>query len=52
MTEFMNRLPASRREQVDGHAQDYRQRFRLQQQAPAETVQLPDGSLCLRLRLL
>lgn len=52
VTEFLARLPASRRETVDASAAEYRRRFRQQQQTPAETVQLPDGSMCLRLRLL
>ena len=52
VTEYLPKLPQSRRTQVDAAAQEYRQRFRLQQQTPAELVQLPDGSRCLRLRLL
>lgn len=52
VTEYLPRLPQSRRSRVDEAAPLYRQRFRLQQQTPAEKVQLNDGRLCLRLRLL
>ena len=52
VTEFLPKLPQSRRALVDAAAPEYRARFRLQQQTPAESTCLPDGRLCLRLRLL
>ena len=49
---FERRIPHSRRERMDRAAASMGPRFRQEQLAPADTVTLPDGSACLRLRLL
>lgn len=48
---FGRRIPQSRRERMDGAAGGYRARFRQEQLATAEAVDMPDGTACLRLRL-
>lgn len=49
---FLNRIPASRREQIDAVAETWRRLFRTEQQTLAESFPLSDGGLCVRLRLL
>lgn len=48
---FARRIPASRRERVDARAEAYRERFRQERLTPADALTLPDGSVCVRLRL-
>lgn len=48
---FGRRIPQSRRERMDREAGAYRARFRQEQLATAEALDLPDGAACLRLRL-
>ena len=49
---FAQRIPVSRRQLINRQAPLWRERFRLEQLAPAESFTLQDGRLCLRLRLL
>lgn len=49
---FGQRIPLSRRELIDQQAPGWRERFRLEQLAPADSFTLQDGRVCLRLRLL
>ncbi len=49
---FLRRIPASRRSCIDEHAAAWRARFRDEQMAPAESFTLPDGRMCIHLRLL
>lgn len=49
---FEQRIPASRRTTIDAHADAWRERFRAEQTAPAESFTLPDGRTVLHLRLL
>jgi len=49
---FVRRIPASRRAVIDACAQEWRQRFSIEQMAPAESFTLPDGRMCVHLRLL
>lgn len=48
---FGRRIPQSRREHMDGEVGRYRARFRQEQLATAEAIDMPDGTVCLRLRL-
>lgn len=52
LASFEGRIPASRRRTVDELAPLWRQRFRTEQQAPADSFVMPGGSVCLRLRLM
>ncbi|MBQ2952973.1 MAG: DUF4364 family protein [Clostridia bacterium] len=49
---FVRRIPASRRSHIDQHAPVWRGRFLNEQMAPAESFTLPDGRVCVHLRLL
>lgn len=49
---FELRIPVSRRELIDREAPAWREHFRQEQMAPADSFTLQDGRLCLRLRLL
>ena len=49
---FVRRIPASRRSMIDACAEEWRKRFRTEQMAPAESFTLPDGRMCIHLRLL
>ena len=49
---FEARIPSSRRKLLDARAQSYRLRFLQEQLAPAESFTLPEGKVCIRLRLL
>lgn len=49
---FAHRIPVSRRQLIDAQAPAWREQFRTEQLAPADSFTLQDGSLCLRLRLL
>lgn len=49
---FAQRIPVSRRQLMDEQSDAWRQRFRAEQLAPADSFTLQDGRLCLRLRLL
>ena len=49
---FVQRIPVSRRGAMDGAFPVWRARFRAEQQAPADSFTLKDGSICLHLRLL
>lgn len=49
---FEKRIPSSRRTLIDEHAAAWKERFRTEQMAPAETFTLPDGRIVLHLRLL
>lgn len=49
---FEKRIPASRRSQIDAHAEDWKNRFANEQMAPAEAFSLQDGRTALHLRLL
>lgn len=52
LDEFSHRIPLSRRSAIEADAPLWRDRFRLEQQTPAECFPLNDGAQCLRLRLL
>ncbi len=49
---FAHRIPVSRRSLMDTQAPRWREQFRLEQLAPADSFTLQDGRVCLRLRLL
>ena len=49
---FEARIPSSRRKLIASGAQAYQQRFLQEQLAPAEAFRLPEGKVCIRLRLL
>ena len=49
---FVQRIPVSRRGAMDGAFPVWRARFRAEQQAPADSFTLKDGSICLHLHLL
>lgn len=49
---FVRRIPASRRAVIDACAQEWTRRFQTEQMAPAESFTLPDGRMCIHLRLL
>ena len=49
---FAQRIPVSRRQLMDAAFPAWKERFRLEQLAPAESFTLQDGRACLRLRLL
>ena len=49
---FAQRIPVSRRGAMDSSFPAWRARFRAEQQAPADSFTLKDGSVCLHLRLL
>ena len=49
---FVRRIPASRRAVIDACAAEWRSRFQTEQMAPAESFTLPDGRMCIHLRLL
>lgn len=49
---FVRRIPASRRDAIDEHAKEWKSRFQTEQMAPAESFTLPDGRMCVHLRLL
>lgn len=49
---FVHRIPSSRRERIDQQGERFRERFRNEQLAPAESFPLPDDKTCIRLRLL
>ena len=49
---FQRRIPHSRRERMDQAAMGCQPRFKQEQLAPADAVTLPDGTACVRLRLL
>lgn len=49
---FAHRIPTSRRQLIDEQAGRWRARFRGEQLAPADSFPLPDGTFCVRLRLL
>ena len=49
---FVRRIPASRRAVIDNCAEEWKQRFQTEQMAPAESFTLPDGRMCIHLRLL
>ncbi|MGN0794318.1 MAG: DUF4364 family protein [Aristaeellaceae bacterium] len=49
---FVRRIPASRRAVIDACAGEWRDRFQTEQMAPAESFTLPDGRMCVHLRLL
>ena len=49
---FVRRIPASRRAVIDACAQEWQKRFQTEQMAPAESFTLPDGRMCIHLRLL
>ncbi len=49
---FAHRIPTSRRQLIDERAESWRARFRGEQLAPADSFPLPDGTYCVRLRLL
>lgn len=52
ITSFAHRIPVSRRSLMDAQAPHWREQFRLEQLAPADSFTLQDGRVCLRLRLL
>lgn len=49
---FAHRIPLSRRQLMDAAAPRWREQFRLEQLAPADSFTLQDGRTCLRLRLM
>ena len=49
---FEKRIPASRRAAIDERAPQWRDRFSVEQMAPAEAITLPDGRSVIHLRLL
>ncbi len=49
---FERRIPASRRAVIDACAPEWKSRFKTEQMAPAESFTLPDGRMCIHLRLL
>lgn len=49
---FVRRIPASRRALIDERSEEWRVRFSNEQMAPAESFTLPDGRMCIHLRLL
>ena len=49
---FERRIPASRRADIDACADEWKKRFQTEQMAPAESFTLPDGRMCIHLRLL
>ncbi|MBR2718729.1 MAG: DUF4364 family protein [Clostridia bacterium] len=49
---FAHHIPLSRRQLMDTKAPLWRERFRTEQLAPADSFTLQDGRVCLRLRLL
>lgn len=52
MENFSKIIPQSRQKLLEKHAASYRDLFRSQQLMPVSESQLPDGSNCIRLRLL
>lgn len=49
---FDHRIPLSRRELIDREAPAWHDRFRAEQQTPADSYTVSDGSMCIRLRLM
>ena len=49
--QFAGRIPVSKRELINAHAEEWRLRFRNLRQSPTEIIPLEDGRLCLQLRL-
>lgn len=49
---FVRRIPSSRRILIDERTAEWRVRFQNEQMAPAESFTLPDGRMCVHLRLL
>jgi len=49
---FVRRIPASRRAMIDERTEEWKARFANEQMAPAESFTLPDGRMCIHLRLL
>lgn len=49
---FDHRIPSSRRVLIDREAPAWRERFRWEQQTPADAYPLPGGAMCLRLCLM
>jgi len=49
---FVRRIPSSRRAVIDACAEEWKKRFQTEQMAPAESFTLPDGRMCIHLRLL
>ena len=49
---FRHRIPYSTRELIQQHAEEWRNRFRLEQQTLTDLFQRADGAWCARLRLL
>ncbi len=49
---FEKRIPASRRAVIDENADSWKDRFAIEQMAPAESFTLPDGRTVIHLRLL
>lgn len=52
ISSFAHRIPVSRRSLMDAQASRWREQFRAEQLAPADSFTLQDGRVCLRLRLL
>lgn len=52
ISSFAHRIPVSRRSLIDAQAHRWREQFRTEQLAPADSFTLQDGRVCLRLRLL
>lgn len=51
LRQFSGRIPVSKRDIIQAHAEEWRLRFRNLRQSPAEIITLEDGRLCLQLRL-
>lgn len=52
ISSFAHRIPISRRSLIDTQVPLWREQFRTEQLAPADSFILQDGRVCLRLRLL
>lgn len=52
ISSFAHRIPISRRSLIDTQVPLWREQFRTEQLAPADSFTLQDGRVCLRLRLL
>ena len=51
LRQFAGRIPVSKRDAINAHAEEWRLRFRNLRQSPTEMIPLEDGRLCLQLRL-